>query len=803
MWIEQVRLQNIKSYQDCTVTLHRGVNFISGHNGAGKSTLIEAIGVALFDAMGTKFVQLLRWGARSGSIDVWFHTAHGDYRVERKITPRGSGAWQAFDVDSGQRLALHEDADMRAWLAEALGLIGVPSLAEHFAELVAVRQGTFVAPFLLAPAPRKAYFDPLFDIDSFKRAGERAREPERVLEERAAQSELLYVQAQTRAEGLADAQIQQEAVRHEVLLARQTHHEATALYAKIGEAWQQRLALSKRLTELDAALDAQRRVVEETAQRLTQARKACTEHTERLQKERTQSAVWEQETAVAAEALLQRAAEQGRLEQRVKALVDRVTTLERLSVQRTETARELAETEDELSEEPALQQVEAMAIEWEAQIQALREQYSGLDAQKKTLERNIQQSSGGLCPFLGEPCRNIEGDLSRHFEGELADVCKKLLAVGTAGQEKKNALAVAAPQRERLKALGKRRAAYETRQADLRRTDAEIEDVMAALQALESLDAGPADREAYVRLARKLQAEAKTSQERLLQAQRVQQQAESRVAGQRVQVKGAEQALRLAEQQCEAGTQEAERSALRLEELAAQQKRAAQEQRALAADPQGAPPDEHTLQEAGQRMAQAQMRAETGEKELLRFTALLQEKREAQAQADAHGRALEEVRQGLSVMRLLREVLSGAGERIATVLRGQLAMEAERIYRRIAQESVALVWSDGYEVQLVDQQNGLERRRNFGQLSGGERMSAALAIRLALLLQCSPLRFACFDEPTDALDAERRVNLAQVLPELTTQWEQVLLISHDDAFDAITENNLQLEGRREGTRIRA
>jgi len=129
-------------------------------------------------------------------------------------------------------------------------------------------------------------------------------------------------------------------------------------------------------------------------------------------------------------------------------------------------------------------------------------------------------------------------------------------------------------------------------------------------------------------------------------------------------------------------------------------------------------------------------------------------------------------------------------------------MEAERLYARIAQESAALAWSDGYEIQLIDQQNGRERCRSFAQLSGGERMSAALAVRLALLLRFSSLRFACFDEPTDALDTDRRSNLAQVLPELTAQWDQVLMISHDDAFDAMTENALELEAGRDGTRIR-
>ncbi|WP_238473340.1 AAA family ATPase [Desulforamulus profundi] len=56
MWIQKIRLKNIKSYgegdsgQGITVHLEPGINQIAGKNGAGKSTLIEAIGYALFDA---------------------------------------------------------------------------------------------------------------------------------------------------------------------------------------------------------------------------------------------------------------------------------------------------------------------------------------------------------------------------------------------------------------------------------------------------------------------------------------------------------------------------------------------------------------------------------------------------------------------------------------------------------------------------------------------------------------------------------------------------------------------------------
>ena len=69
----------------------------------------------------------------------------------------------------------------------------------------------------------------------------------------------------------------------------------------------------------------------------------------------------------------------------------------------------------------------------------------------------------------------------------------------------------------------------------------------------------------------------------------------------------------------------------------------------------------------------------------------------------------------------------------------------------------------------------------------------AAAIRLALLKQLSGLGVGFFDEPTANLDENRRINLARIIPEITRTFRQVFVISHDDAFDAITENVIMLK----------
>ena len=92
------------------------------------------------------------------------------------------------------------------------------------------------------------------------------------------------------------------------------------------------------------------------------------------------------------------------------------------------------------------------------------------------------------------------------------------------------------------------------------------------------------------------------------------------------------------------------------------------------------------------------------------------------------------------------------------------------------------------------------RERTDDQLSGGQIMSAVVALRLALL-QTIGARIAFFDEPTSNLDADRRENLAHAFraidigrEEVTEHWyDQLFLISHDVAFTEVTDQIISLE----------
>lgn len=98
-----------------------------------------------------------------------------------------------------------------------------------------------------------------------------------------------------------------------------------------------------------------------------------------------------------------------------------------------------------------------------------------------------------------------------------------------------------------------------------------------------------------------------------------------------------------------------------------------------------------------------------------------------------------------------------------------------------------LTWSEDYELSL--EVKGY--KRSFQQLSGGEQMSAALALRLALLRQLTNISIAFFDEPTAHLDPERRDGLAEKIMQVKG-FDQLFVISHDDTFERSAQNYIRI-----------
>jgi len=120
---------------------------------------------------------------------------------------------------------------------------------------------------------------------------------------------------------------------------------------------------------------------------------------------------------------------------------------------------------------------------------------------------------------------------------------------------------------------------------------------------------------------------------------------------------------------------------------------------------------------------------------------------------------------------------------------GKLATE---YYRRLTGKSEKIVWlsENSYEVYLVNDRN----RRAYRMLSGGEQMSIAIALRLALAKLYSNTRLLILDEPTSNLDHEKKEALANAMNVMVNDLDQVFIVTHDELFAEMSQNIINIKG---------
>ena len=158
---------------------------------------------------------------------------------------------------------------------------------------------------------------------------------------------------------------------------------------------------------------------------------------------------------------------------------------------------------------------------------------------------------------------------------------------------------------------------------------------------------------------------------------------------------------------------------------------------------------------------------------------------------------LERLAEQEEILRFLRSVLQEAGPFVTKALVQQISYAANQLFGQIMEDYTrTLHWKEDYGIIL--ETDG--RERTFAQLSGGEQMSAALAVRLALLQEMSSVGVAFFDEPTTNLDETRRGSLARQIVGVRG-FEQLFIISHDDSFEQATEKLIRVEKRNGASEI--
>ena len=141
------------------------------------------------------------------------------------------------------------------------------------------------------------------------------------------------------------------------------------------------------------------------------------------------------------------------------------------------------------------------------------------------------------------------------------------------------------------------------------------------------------------------------------------------------------------------------------------------------------------------------------------------------------------------ILSLLRNSLRDAGPEVTRTLLSSIAATANDVYGEIMGDYSQILKLDAEYSISVDT---VGHERAFAQLSGGEQIVAAMAVRLAMLRELLRIDMAFLDEPTQNLDLERRENLAEQIRRIRG-FSQIIVVSHDDTFERLLQSVVHVE----------
>ncbi len=766
MIIKKVTLKNIKSYGNDIVEFQEGITSIHGLNGAGKSTVLESIGYALFDSLPYNQSDFVRKGEKTGEVSI---TVRGiddiDYTIVRKC-----GSSQSYSLKDDNGILIEGKEDVGGKLCEILGykVPDISQLRSLFENAVGVLQGTFVSEFLESPGRRKAIFDPLLRIDEYNTAHKNLLQLKNYVKGSIDEMEKDIRFLEGKAEPLDRLKHDKdELIKHrsglqsdsvlkkELIQKAQIEKER---YDAIEKALRdiesrQKVALTEKRNkgfEIER-IKAELKKAEDAGKKLEQNKAAF---------ERYQARVTEKET------LEKQRSERDDLLKKMNANNASVVELKTRLGESDKTLAELKQYEDDIKK---LQPLALEQEKLETEVHRLRSEVNAREnesVQLKERMKPLKTTKGNLCPILPNvECKSVT-DFQGYFNGELARVNE--LKLKLEGQLKEAA--------DKLKGLEDPRLKISVRTESLKK-QGKITDERAKLQ--EQL-AGKTKEQSTLLTSlsafSSLESQFKAINEELrtIKPGYDEYQQNVRIAG---LLSERQKELSVASKALEKISDDLSVIESSLKELKNGYDPEAHSKIKLSCEQLSA-----DIASISARIESDASRLGSIDKELfaiedcLKNMAMLNERRAAEISY-------------LAFVERAREIIRMAGPEVIRVFIDLISREATEMYCEIAGDRrFDIKWTNDYDIVLTED----GRERTFRQLSGGEQMSAALAVRLAVLKILTSSDVVFLDEPTQNLDESRREHLAQEIMRIK-DFKQMVIISHDDTFNAALENVIEIE----------
>jgi exonuclease SbcC len=166
MIIDEVHLKNFRSHKNTKLNFGRGITVIVGANGAGKTSILDAISFGLFKEKpeGVSVDELITLGKRDGEVSLLFRSNGRRYKVRRKRDrKRGAESFFYHLGEEVESLVAKTEREVTAEVENTLGING-----ELFTSAVYIKQGEIDRLLSSDPATRKQHIGKLIGTEDME-----------------------------------------------------------------------------------------------------------------------------------------------------------------------------------------------------------------------------------------------------------------------------------------------------------------------------------------------------------------------------------------------------------------------------------------------------------------------------------------------------------------------------------------------------------------------------------------------------------------------------------------------------------
>lgn len=730
MIIGKVKIKDIKKYKEAEYDFSKGVQLILGPNGSGKSTIIECIGWVIFNHLDTKLSNWVRWGAECGSVTVTFISNDIEYNVYRYT----DGTYKLL---KGKEIIAIGVQDVQIQIKKFLSIDDDASRV--FRDIIGVSQELMASQFSMSPSFKKKIFEPLLGIEKYNRMWSSLKPIEGFLKDEMDLTNVEKAKIEGWISSGKDIIKEYEDKEKEIEDVKEDIKNVTEEFLVVDESF-------KELSSIKVKFDELKKV--ESDIKVLRGRIGDVEERERdIEDMRTEMETLE---------------ESAKKQERIRSKLEDMKEVEKELKKSQEEHQDLSEQYESLRDsiEYAEHQYKdnyEILYEESKRFEKLEKEFKGIEEQRIKLEsemdeinRQLLSAKDGKCPITGNLCPvNVYGDVVKKKE-KATDFMENIfykdyMDLKTKVGQGKNA-------QLNLQKLIKMK---EEADKDMERIADIVNLINKVVNDIDRYDTILSNRPTLMKINDGLG----ESLERYRELEAVLK--NSSIGDSRTKLEGS------------------------LNELEDKYKELSTETKDFSVEEFESLKEQHSELKI---MVREKKKDKTEKAvELSNLKKKVDILRDKEKEIGKIGSKYDILSRRYELVQASREKLRDIPPEIAKNLLIAINNTANRYHNEIV-GACTLEIDENYDVLLSDHKG----TRGFKNLSGGEKMTTSVAIRLAFLNEITNIKFLALDEPTASVDDVRKQLLSDIIAKVKGV-DQLFIISHDDVFMSQSDNIIEVE----------